>query len=50
MLTCVFALQTIDYFENVDDTILSVNISNAKDKTMLMQKHKDRKHSNKYEN
>ena len=50
LLTRVFALRAIDYFENVDNIILSVNVSNAEWKAMLMQKHKHKKHSNKYEN
>ena len=48
LLICVFVLRTIDYFENVDNIILTVNVSNSKWKAMLMQKDKNKKHSNKY--
>ena len=44
-----FVLRTIDYFENADDIILTVNVSNAEWKAVLMQKHKNKKHSNRYE-
>ena len=50
ILIRVSVLRAIDYFENVDDIILTVNVSNAEWKVVLMQKHKDKKHSNKYEN
>ena len=39
-------LRAINYFENVDDIILTVNISNVEWKAVLMQKHKDKRHSN----
>ena len=30
ILTRVFIFRTIDYFESVDDIILTINVSNAK--------------------
>ena len=50
ILIRVFVLRTIDYFESVDDIILIVNVSNVEWKAILIQKHKNKKHSNKYEN
>ena len=50
ILIRVSTLRSIDYFENVDDIILTMNVSNAEWKAVLMQKHKDKRHSNRYEN
>ena len=49
MLIRAFALRAIDYFENVDDIILTMNVSNAEWEAVLMQKYKNKKHLNRYE-
>ena len=49
VLICVFVFRTIDFFESADDIILIVNVSNAKLKTVCIQKHKDKQYSNKYD-
>ena len=49
VLTRAPALRAIDYFENADDIILAVDASNAGWGAVLMQKHKGKRHPNRYE-